>query len=103
MIIRGLWYHEVNAIINVNLGDSDANTYKYEPMISLLSRWEKIKKYKHGKHYHDQRKYFSPFVLSVDIMLEREALVMLSKLIRVMEEKREEPLSQVRGCSRMIR
>ena len=53
-----------------------------------------IKKNKHGKHCHDQEKYFSPFVLSVDRMLGREALVILYQLIQVMAEKREEPLFQ---------
>ena len=66
-------------------------------MTALLSRWETIKKDKHGKHCHDQRKCFLPFVLSGNGMLMREALVVLSKLSRVMAEKREEPLLQVRG------
>ena len=66
-------------------------------MTAPLARWEKIKKDKHSKHYHDQRKHFSPFVLSVDGMLGREALVVHSQLIRAMSEKREEPLLQVRG------
>ena len=39
----------------------------------------------------------NPFVLSVDRMLGREALAILSQLNLVMAEKREEPLSQVRG------
>ena len=40
---------------------------------------------------------FSPFVLSVDRMLRREALVVLSQLIQLMAEKIAEPLLQVRG------
>ena len=44
VMIPGLWYRQVNAIIGVKLGDADADTYKYEPMTVLLSRWEKIKK-----------------------------------------------------------
>ena len=38
----------------------------------------------------------SPFVLSVGGIIGREALVVLSQLIRFMVEKQEEPLSQVR-------
>ena len=41
--------------------------------------------------------FFSLFVLSVDGMLGREALVVIYPLSRVMAEKREEHLSQVRG------
>ena len=102
VMIRVLWYRQVDAIIDVKLGDADADTYKYEPMTSLLTRWEKINKYKHCKHCHNQRKHFSPFVLSVDGILGREALVVLSQFSRFMAEKMEEPLFQVRewvnGC-----
>ena len=57
-MIGDLWDRKVDAIIDVNLGDAEADTYKYEPMTSLLYMWEKINKYKHGKHCQDQRKYF---------------------------------------------
>ena len=96
-MIRGLWDPQVDAIINIKIGDDDLDTYKYDPMISLLARWENIKKDTHGKHFHDQRKMFSPFFISVDGMLGREVLVVQSQLSGVMAEKREEPLLQVRG------
>ena len=89
VMIQGLWDSQVDAIIDVKLGDADVDTYKYEPMTGLLVRWEKIKKYKHGKYCHDQRKHFSLFVLSVDGMLGREALFVISQLIRSMDEKTE--------------
>ena len=38
-MFRGLWYLQVNAIIDVKLGDADADTYKYEPMAVLLAMW----------------------------------------------------------------
>ena len=75
---RGLWDRQVDTIIDVKLGDADADSYKYEPMAALLARWETIKNDKHSKHCHDQRKHFLPFFLSVDGMLRREALVVLS-------------------------
>ena len=56
MMIEGLWDRQVDAIIDVKLGDSDTDTYKYKPMISLLVRWEIINKDKHGNHCNDQRK-----------------------------------------------
>ena len=96
-MVRGLWDRQVDSIIDVKLCDADADSYKYEPMIALLSRWETIKKDKHGKQFHEQRKQFSPFVLSFDRMLRREALIVLSQLSRAMAKKREEPLSQVQG------
>ena len=40
VMVQDLWDHQVNAIIDVKLGDADADTYKYEPMAALLARWE---------------------------------------------------------------
>ena len=63
-MVRGLWDCQVAAIINVKLGDTDADSYKYEPMTALLASWETIKKYKHGKHFRDQQKCFIVFSIS---------------------------------------
>ena len=48
-MIKSLWDNQVEVIIDVKLGDAEADTYRYDPMTSLLDRWEKIKKNKHGK------------------------------------------------------
>ena len=64
-MVRGLWDRQVDTIIDIKICDDDTDTYNYEPMKALLSRWENIKKYKHGKHCNDQRKHFSLFVLLV--------------------------------------
>ena len=58
VIVQGLWYRQVDAIIEVKLGDAVTDTYKYETITALLARWETINKDKHGKHCHDQRKHF---------------------------------------------
>ena len=39
LMILGLWDHQVDAIIDVNIGESDADTYKYDPMTALISKW----------------------------------------------------------------
>ena len=86
-MFRVLWDVQFGTIIDVKLGDTDAESYKYEPMAALLAHWETIKKDNHSKHCHDRRKHFSPFFLSVDGMLGREALVLLSQLNICMAEK----------------
>ena len=53
-MVRGLWDRQVNAIIDVKLGDANADMYNYKSITSLLARWEKIKKENHGKHCHNQ-------------------------------------------------
>ena len=79
-MIRGLWDLQVEATIEVKLGDTDADLYKYKPIEALLARWETIKKDKHSKKCHYQQKLFLPFSLSVDVMLGREILIVLLQL-----------------------
>ena len=47
--ILDLWEIQIEAIIDVRFGDSDVKTCKPVKMNKLLSGWDKIKKYKHGK------------------------------------------------------
>ena len=101
-MIRGLWDRQVDAVIDIKIGDADADTYKYEPMTSLLARWGKIKKDKHGKHCHDQREHFSPFFLSVDGMLGRKALAVIYQLSQLMAQKRGETLFGSMGVGKRM-
>ena len=87
-MVRGLWDCQFYTIIDIKLGDADTYSYKYEPMTAILARWETIKNYKHNKHCHNHRKHFSTFVLSVDGILGREDLVVLSQLSQGIADKR---------------
>ena len=78
VMIQFLWDQQTESIIDIKLGDTDVDSYKYEQMAALLDWWETIKEDKHSKNYHDQRTHFSLFVLSVNSMLGREALFLLS-------------------------
>ena len=77
-MIQGLWDQHTSIIIDVKLGDADADTYIFYPMETLLDQWEKIKKGKHRNHFHYQRKHCPTVVLSVNDMLERESLIVLT-------------------------
>ena len=79
-VIQGLWYQQVEDIIDIKLGNSDTDYYKYELMTELLALWETIKKDKHDKHCNDQGKHFSPFVISLGGMIGKEALAVLAQL-----------------------
>ena len=56
MEIRGdvltwrLWDRQTNTIIDVKLGNTDADTYRFEPMVTIVAWWEKIKKDKDGNN-----------------------------------------------------
>ena len=77
-MIQYLWNQKVEYIIDVKLGNADTDSYKYKPMAPLLAWWETINKDKHGKQFNDQQKPFSSFFLSVDVMIGRDALVLLA-------------------------
>ena len=79
-MIQGLWDCQVDAIIEVKLGDSDADTYKYESMTPFLGRWE-ISINTITVSTVTTNGMFLPFVLSVDRMLGRETIFMLYQLI----------------------
>ena len=57
--IWGLWERQTEVINVVRFGYDDAETRNPEIMDKLLSWWGKIKKEKHGQHFHDQQKYVS--------------------------------------------
>ena len=65
MMIQGLWDKQVKAIIEVKLGKSDTDSYRYESMTALLDWWETINKDKCDKHCNDQWKHFSRFLFQL--------------------------------------
>ena len=73
------------------------DTYNHEPIDKLQDHWENQNKYKHDKHCTYQWNLFSQFFLSVDGMLGKEDLFILTNLSRIMAEKLKEPILQVCG------
>ena len=84
-------------MIDVIFGYLDMSIYNHEPMDKILASWEKQKKDKHGKHFHEQRKHFSLFVLSVDGLLGKESLVLFANLSWLMAAKMDKTILYVRG------
>ena len=87
VMIRLLWDRQINAIIDIKLGNADADSYIFDPIVALLDWWEKIEKDKHSKHLHNQQKQFSPFFLSVDGILGSKSLVVLENLSQLIAAK----------------
>ena len=97
VLIWGLWESQTDSNINIRLGDDDTDSYTYEPMDKHLDFGENEHKDKHGNHWHKKWIIFTPFSLSVDGMLRKEALLIILNLSRIMAEKAEEHISHVRG------
>ena len=65
---------------------------------TLLDRQKKVKKDKHGKHFHKHCEHFFLFVLNVDGMLEKDSPIIPANLSQLMAAKMKEPNSHVWGC-----
>ena len=64
-------------------------------MDKILARRNKQNKDKHGNNCHEKWESFTPFVLSVDGMFGKEAMVVLANLSQLMLSKMEESISHV--------
>ena len=91
VLIWILWEIQTDAIIEVRFGDADADTYKYEPMYKLLACWG-IKIRISTLNTATSNGFFPAFFFSVDGILGKEALVILTTFSQLMEEKLEEPI-----------
>ena len=94
---RGLWEIQTDDIIGVRFGDSHIKTYVKNKLDTLLSRWEQMKKDKHGSHWHNQRKRFYQFVLSIYGVLGKDSQFVLANLSSLMAAKMEEPIFHIKG------
>ena len=55
-MIRGLSDQQVEAMIDVKIGDAGTDSQKYGPMSVLLARWETINNDNHRKNCNKNRK-----------------------------------------------
>ena len=97
--IRGLWEIQTEAIIDVRFEDTDVDSQKPVRMDKFFAGWEKLNKDKHGKacYCYDQRRHLSPFNLSMDKIMGKEALVVLDTLSQVMASKMDKPILNITG------
>ena len=89
------WESYTEAMIDVRFRDAGAETWKPVRMDKLLEGWEKTNKDKHGQAWYNQRRHFSLFVLLVNGMMGKEALVILATLSQLMAAKMDKPISQI--------
>eukprot|EP00957_Ditylum_brightwellii_P107093 8171146-Ditylum_brightwellii.AAC.1 len=73
LMIHHLWKHQVDAVIDVRITDTDAKSYILHPLETVLAAQEKGKKGKYLNSCLEQNHHFSPFVVSVDGMLGKQA------------------------------
>jgi len=97
LLIRGFWEGSTDTIIDVRVTNLDSKSYKNLSPKKALKRQEKEKKKKNCKPCENQRRHFTPFVVSTDGMFGFEARVFLMRLAKLLAEKWEKPYSTVRA------
>jgi hypothetical protein len=97
VLIRGLWARGTDCIIDVRVTNLDAKSNISRDPDKVLEAHEKEKRKKYLKPCLDQRRHFSPFVVSTDGLLGKEAKTLLKKLSSVLSVKWGKPYSEVCG------
>jgi hypothetical protein len=97
LLVRGFWENGMDAIIDVRVVDTDAKSYNSRAPEKVLKSAEKVKKNKYLEHCLQQRRAFTPFVISVDGLLGYEAKNLLKRLAIHLSEKWMKPYSVTCG------
>jgi len=68
LLARGFWEKSTDTIIDVRVTNLGSKSYKNLPPKKVLERQEKEMKKKYCKPCENQRRHFTPFVVSTDEM-----------------------------------
>jgi hypothetical protein len=87
--IRGFWARRMDVIVDVRVTDTDAKSYRTRDPHKVLATQEREKKQKYLDACLKQRKHFTPFVVSTNGLIRREAGKLLKRLSLQLAEKWE--------------
>ena len=93
--VRGLWAAQTEALFDIRVMDTDAQSYISRTVDSVLLSAENEKKYLDAVEAGHAS--FTPFVTSIDGVLAREANSVMKLLATKIALKWEKPLSEVTG------
>ena len=94
LLIRGFWARGTDCIIDVRTHYVNQNSYLTRTPAAILKAAEVSKKKKYLKACLAQRRYFTPFAVSCECMLGKEADVFFKRLSMKLAEKWHRPYSQ---------
>jgi len=95
MLIRGLWSRGTDCILDIRVANTDAKSYRSKAPPQVLASHESSKKKRYLQPCLAQRRHFTPFVVSVDGLLGKEAQRVIQTLAGHLAHKSERPYSQV--------
>ena len=80
--IRGVWQPQVEALFDIRVTDTDAPSYRQRSPVSILDSGA-VEKRVYRSAVENRRENFTPFVLSVDGLLQREASHFVKRLFHL--------------------
>ena len=100
LAVRGLWQSQSEALLDIRVVDTDADSYCRRPVSAVLKSAEEEKKRKYNDAVEARRGSFSPFVVSVDGFVGVEAGCILKRVAEVLGWKWGKSYVQVMGWVR---
>ncbi len=97
LLVRGFWEKSTDTIIDVRVTNLDSKSYKNLLPKRALGRQEKDKKKKYYKPCENQRRHFTPFVVSTNGTFSFEARTFLKRLAKLLAEEWQKAYSIVMG------
>ena len=97
LLVKNVWATGTDCIIDVRMTDTDSPSYLNDTPADVIENQEKQKKRKYVNSCLKQRRTFTPFVLSVDGLLGKEAKSFLKAISTHLSSKWDQPYSVVRG------
>ena len=95
--VRGVWQPQAEALFDVRVVDTDAQSYVQRAVSAVLASAEREKKRKYSQAIEARHASFFPFVLSVDGLLAREARFVLKHFADRLATKWSRPYPEVMG------
>lgn len=97
LLIRGLFSKQLDCIIDVRITNLEAKSHRGKKPQNVLENKEREKKQKYSESCKNQNRDFSPFLVSDNVMLVKEAREILRRLAESIENKWDSPFSHVLG------
>ena len=95
--VRGVWQPQTEALFNVCVVDTDAQSYAHRTVSAVLSTAEKEKKRKYTHAAQARHASFFPFVASVEGVMAREGRFTVQRFADRLSTRWSKPYSEVMG------
>ena len=92
--VRGVWSPQTETLFDIRIIDTDAPSYEHRTPEAVLESAAKVKKRIYQKAVEDRRGQFTPFVVSMEGLLHREANHFMKRIVASLVTKWEKSYSE---------